>query len=151
MASQTDNVLDLLAGVVTQAGASFSVTLMVGGTVVSGKIIGSKEYFQGLADEFGEAWEQAGVEGFDWRPAFEGLAKLEAFREEKAAGADREGSYLYLKDAVIFGPGDYHRISSTFWRGLLTHVSAWMLGEKPALPTPSPSSLSTEPVSVPKT
>lgn len=150
MASQTDNVLDLLAGIMARAGASFGVTLMVGGTVVSGKVIGSKEYFEGLADEFGEAWKNIGVEGIDWGSTFDKLADIEALREEKTAEVGREGSYLYLKDAVIFGPGD-HRIHSTFWRGLLTHVSAWMLGETPVVPSPISPPLSSDPPGIPTT
>jgi hypothetical protein len=37
--------------------------------------------------------------------------------------------YIHLRDATVFAPGAQPTLAKTLWRGRLSHVSGWSLGQ----------------------
>ncbi|MFD1383871.1 gas vesicle accessory protein GvpU [Rhodanobacter aciditrophus] len=103
---------------------SFDITLTVGGFLVSGTLIGGKEYFQGFGEEFsfglkGEAAEKV-------KAAFSKNGDVYANKSEPALAP----SYIHLKNAHFFHtsgtPVPENR--GVWWRGRISEVSGFSLG-----------------------
>ena len=113
---------------VANLGASFGVTLTVGGLIITGTLIGGKEYLELLASSVDAA----------------GFGKKEG--EEETALGKLVRSYSHLYDDVKFDtfatPGYIHlknvqfipvsgtgnTFNGVLWRGRLMEVSGWTLG-----------------------
>lgn len=133
---------------------SIDVTLLVGGTVVSGTPISIKEYFTGLGEQLGEGFDRAAGAGKGdvWREQLsrqgerahaEYLARLETrakgaaeaiesgdsvkIEEARATEQDQGREYVLLRDATVFGPSS-EEIRVPLWRGRLVDVAGWFLG-----------------------
>ncbi|MEJ2046344.1 MAG: hypothetical protein P8X74_22405 [Reinekea sp.] len=120
-----DWFLQRLVNIVNSVGLTFGITLNVGGFLVSGQLVGGKEYFEGFGGDF------AGV--------FAGSESAENIQESFAKhgdiySADNETppppSYIHIKEAKFFNtngnpiPGN----RGVWWRGRLSQVDGFSLG-----------------------
>lgn len=120
-----DWFLAALVGI-ANSGASFGITLQVGGFLVSGTLVGGVEYFEGFASDFASAFSDPEL-AEEYRTAF--AAGAEHYRnvpEDKRSNV----SYVHLKEARFFNtsgkpiPGN----RGVWWRGRLSEVSGFVLG-----------------------
>jgi hypothetical protein len=107
----------------------FGITLLVGGSVVSGALISVHAFFNETAADVQAADIDALTD--KGRPVTEMLADL--FRmDEPSDDKDEDGEadrfaprHIHLRDAVVFVGGDRHKIGR--WRGRLVAVDGWSL------------------------
>lgn len=103
---------------------SFDITLTVGGFLVSGTLIGGKEYFEGFGEEFsfglkGEAAEKV-------KAAFSKNGEMYS----TSTGPAMPPSYVHLKNAHFFHtsgtPVPENR--GVWWRGRVSEIAGFSLG-----------------------
>jgi hypothetical protein len=113
------------------------VTLMVGGLLVSGTLVGIRQYMEGIASQFRNA--PGATEGI-------GPALADVFDDAAAGRFDHEGPadgdddpeaeqdghrcFIHLKDALVLDPRG-QSAGAAWWRGRLTAVDAFMYGTAP--------------------
>jgi hypothetical protein len=110
-----------------QLEGNFSLTLLYGGSIVSGDAISHARWLTGWIDQL----EQAGVEGLDeLRPMFEERRQKAIDLDERMRAADREvlpPRFVHLIDATIYNGGVTHDVK--YWRGPISRISGWSLGK----------------------
>lgn len=137
-------ILELAEGA---APVSVAVTLTTGGLLVSGRPIGSKAYFERVAEQLGEAQDRLDGGGETIREPFLGLAHVvEADRLQEQAERDHliatlgageqltpeqesrfQRQYVNLEDVSMFGAGQ-QIVHTQLWRGRLSAVTGWNFG-----------------------
>ena len=130
-ADEGDPDLATLVRIANTGGMSLGVTLLVGGATVSGLLVGSAEFFDGLA-----AYMEA--RGGDGGAVLAKLYRQQAtdFREaigtdfEKAFSAPYVATFIHLQDARVFAPGGRYLPTDEglFWRGRLDSIDGWSIG-----------------------
>ncbi len=125
----------------------FSITLTVGGLLVSGMPIGTKAYFDRVTELLGEAQDRTAGNGDIIRRPFSQLAEtVEAGRQkqdvefEQLTSALAEGEqldpeqaqkferqYVNLGDVRTLGPNG-KLIRTPVWRGRVSEVAGWNFG-----------------------
>ena len=122
-----DWLLEMLVGAANrQPGLAFDLTLNVRGTVVTGTLIGAKEFFE----EYGRAMGLAGLPRLeeDFRAVGEELQRaLSALPE--GAGPVPPPHFVHLKDArMLTGPELVPTNRGVLWRGHLSSVDGFSVG-----------------------
>lgn len=105
---------------------SFGITLNVGGFLVSGSLIGGKEYFDGFGEDFVSAYED--------QELAEKIKNIIAKNGELYTISDEKDvpppTYIHLKDARCFNtngnpiPGN----RGVWWRGRISEVDGFSIG-----------------------
>jgi len=133
---------------------SVSITVTVGGLLISGQPITPAEFF-GLAGEaLGEAWKRVGEGASPWTEYFgklrsqaqeqvqDSAAKRQAIADEIASSenppavveetlADAQRllpTYLHLKNVLVYG-AQPTPLRLPLWRGRLTEITGWNFGQ----------------------
>ncbi len=125
-----------------EGGLSIEVTLCVGGTLVSGWLIGGRDYFEGLAENVAAAAmdsETAGrARAFLRSPA--AMYHLDADGRREVAADPEPLAYIHLEDARFFTAAGLPVSASqgVYWRGRLSAIDGFVLGA-PRAPVPRPS------------
>jgi hypothetical protein len=110
----------------------FSVTLFLGGSIVTGNIISGREYFESLGVQVGAA---IGLPEEQGREMYRAIIDEYYASKGEPTGQPDQGktppSYIHLKNARVFQgatqlPENYDRI---LWRGKLTGVTGLIIGE----------------------
>lgn len=103
---------------------TFDVTLTVGGFLVSGTLIGGKEYFEGFGEEFSFGLKGGAAEKV--KSAFAKNGEMYA----PSATPSSSPNYIHLKNAHFFHtsgtPVPENR--GVWWRGRVSQVSGFSLG-----------------------
>ena len=120
-----DWFLQSLVNIVNSGGLSFGITLNVGGFLVSGQLVGGKEYFEGFGRDFASAF--SGSESAEYvQKSFSKYGEVYSSDKE----APPPPSYIHLKEAKFFNtngnpiPGN----RGVWWRGRLSQVDGFSLG-----------------------
>jgi hypothetical protein len=124
---QPDWFLQLLVNM-ANGGLHLGLTLQVSGFLVSGELVGGRDYFDGMGEEFAN-----GIHGLedpgDIRGSFAALR--DQYYPEKADTTKKPGPmFIHLKNARFFNtagnpiPGN----RGVWWRGRLSEVSGFILG-----------------------
>jgi hypothetical protein len=117
-----------------EAGSSVGVTLTVGGVLVTGMLIGAKQYFESLGDllaaaipdraaaaSMREKYVTLGAEMHKRHLAY--MARLEAGKEGEAP------TFLHLRDARVYaGPSVVPTRGGVLWRGRISAVDGFIVG-----------------------
>lgn len=121
-----DWYLQKLVSIANSSGIQFGITLVVGGSVVSGQLVGGQKYFEEFAREFAEAWP--GERREDIRRAFASNAEI----YQRSPQEDEKGfppQFIHLIDARCFYPGSQlPNNRGVLWRGRINAVSGFSLG-----------------------
>lgn len=121
-----DFLLQFLVKEVDAMGFSMSITLHVGGTIVTGDLASVREYSRYLSKEFASA-----IRAEDPKETASQLTR--AFEEnENLLTSDRYlPRFAHVKDAELLTPGGaaIARISAPWWRGRLSSIDAFVLGK----------------------
>lgn len=126
-----DYALGTLVRLANAGGVSMGVTLFVGGSIVTGLLIGAVQYHEGVAKMLDEVGENA-----EWLAQMH-RAQAETLREQfgddftKAFEAPYRLSFIHLKDAKAYTPGlDPLPTGQGFWwRGRMDRVDGFFIGE----------------------
>ncbi|MDQ7814209.1 MAG: hypothetical protein RDU25_00160 [Patescibacteria group bacterium] len=123
-----DPLLWAFAGL-AESGFGMPVTLQIGGALLTGRIISSKQYLEGLADGFAKAnvLNEAG----ETQSEEVSRAMTESLVKGMSDLASKVGRmpYLHLTDATIRSPdGNTVRLQAAVWRGRLDAVAGFVLG-----------------------
>jgi hypothetical protein len=121
-----DPLLGIMVEAVNKFGAELPLTLYVSGVVVSGILVSGRRFFEQMAEWLAREGAQEFAENFALPAAelFDG-PDTEAGDEEPA---DLSAIYIHLRAARVFASGSDRPLPETFWRGRLSHVSAWSFG-----------------------
>ncbi len=111
----------------------FSITLSVGGILVSGELTGGAQYFNGFADDL--AMSGLSSETADLFRRFGEIYTQQKEQEDKEQ-EDNDGKtnpppqYIHLRNARIFHPGGNPIPTNrgVWWRGRLEAVDGFILG-----------------------
>jgi hypothetical protein len=141
--AKPDYALAALVGVVNSLGSvEIGVTLYTGGGIVSGLLISGRSYFdrinQLLSDSRGEVAAAFGS-GLFGRIADDYREKETANRddaEERNPDDEPPVGFIHLRAATVHAPGVGQPIEQGLWRGRMTAVSGWSLGNFEMKPPP---------------
>ncbi|RQZ14056.1 gas vesicle protein [Burkholderia sp. Bp9031] len=117
-----DWTLKFLVDLANNHGVEMGVILTIGGSVVTGTLIGGKKYFEELADKVGNAWPGSAEVKEEMRKVFAQPASL------YENGGPPSASYIHLKDAKFVQPTAVFPAHGILWRGRLSEVSGFSIG-----------------------
>lgn len=124
--AQPDWFLQLFVNMANDTGLSMDITLQVSGFLVSGHLVGGRDYFDGMGEEFARSIP-------DGEPLKESFAALrdQHYPKVAAENSPKPGpTFIHLKNARFFNtagnpiPGN----RGVWWRGRLSEVSGFLLG-----------------------
>ncbi|MFM0060631.1 hypothetical protein PQR64_33910 [Paraburkholderia phytofirmans] len=120
-----DFYLQHLVTMANTEGVEMGITVILGGTVVTGQLISGKTYFESFGEMFASAWnaDEDGKKAI--QDAMSEPAKMYGPGQSDAAGP----SFIHLKNATVRTPSGALPNEGALWRGRLTEVSGFMLGE----------------------
>jgi hypothetical protein len=126
-----DWLLEMLVAMVDAQSVSVNITLSVGGSLVSGKLVSGKEYFNSFADQVTAGFKDMGVSEQTAKVMREQLAQPgEIFHGTNTdPKLKNKPSYLHLQNARIISGNSTYASQSTWWRGRLSTVDGFCLGE----------------------
>ncbi|GAJ91066.1 gas vesicle accessory protein GvpU [Rhizobium rhizogenes] len=122
-----DWLLEMLVQVANDAGGKFNITISVGGTLISGTLIGGAEYFESFANQYSSLF--TGELATNVRQHYIGFGR-QYLAENRDGTPLPPAAYLHLSDARFFDsagnsiPSD---VGAT-WRGRLSSVDGFFLG-----------------------
>ncbi|WP_196482435.1 gas vesicle accessory protein GvpU [Burkholderia pseudomultivorans] len=125
----TDWFLQSLVSIVNRTPGTFGITLNVDGQLISGQLVGGKQYFEGFADAFAGALNDVdGAEGVRSFLASHGNIYSD---EDDAPNDIPPPQFIHVKGARFFSnsgnpiPGN----GGVWWRGRISEVDGFCLGE----------------------
>lgn len=117
-----DRLLQLIVGYANK-NLRFPLTLFVGGNIISGYLIGRKEYFEQFTTHFTIGWDEENARQFKEMfgvfddPSDEDNTPVETLQ------------YIHMKDAKVFTPGQEPiPANGLLWRGRLAAVDGFTFG-----------------------
>ena len=140
-----DWFLQSLVAIANRSGFEIGITLNVGGSIISGILVGGAKYFDGVAEEWRIGYLQSGGKSEDadfWKSTISEFSKIYKESIEKQEQAAREGTqpesspgelypeYIHLKDAQMHysGQDPIPANRGIWWRGRLQAVDGFSLG-----------------------
>ncbi len=115
-----------------EGGLSIGVTLCVGGSLVSGSLIGGRDYFEGLAENVAAAAldsESAGrARAYFRSPA--AMYRLDGHGRREVAADPEPLAYIHLVNVRFFTAAGVPIPASqgVYWRGRLSAIDGFVLG-----------------------
>jgi hypothetical protein len=120
-----DWYLQRLVSIANASELEVGITLVIGGSVVSGRLIGGRKYFEEFAREFSDAWPGDAKDRIRDAFARQGEIYSAGSEEDKAVPPQ----FIHLADARCFYPGSQlPNNSGVLWRGKINAVSGFSLG-----------------------
>ena len=122
----TDWFLQWLVDFVSRTNISISVSLTVGGNMVSGMLISHNQYFETMSEKLSSAFEVGGEE------TVQGMKDIIlSFRPQPHAGEEENApQYLHLAEAKTYaGPNGAISSSGVLWRGKISAVEGFTFGK----------------------
>jgi hypothetical protein len=118
--ARQDWFLESLVNIANETEVGVGVTLLVGGTVVTGTLASGKQYFEGLASMKFEGNREIG----------DVLRQVFADAGQALPPAGEEApQYVHLRDArVVTTAGTLPTNEGMWWRGQLSEVDAFWVG-----------------------
>lgn len=115
----------------SEAGFEVDITLTVSGSIISGKLVEGKEYFE----YYGDYWAKSFDGEVDKKKIKERFGAPEDWFGPKGSIASDQPSYIYLRDAKYFYPNanPIPADSGLFWRGKLSSVDGFSMGSLSAV------------------
>lgn len=125
-----DAVVLMFLSLVDEEGVEVTVTLNVNGVVVSGSLIGAKDYYEGITEASKELQDLtlSKIIAKKFTDLKEAYSKQ---RQEEDEEEDKENSptFIHLKNATYFGK-DGQPIttnSGTWWRGRISSIDGFSI------------------------
>ncbi|MDB0529750.1 hypothetical protein LBW56_24070 [Ralstonia solanacearum] len=112
------NLVDLA----NRGGLECGITLTVGGTTITGTLVGGKKYFEQFGKLASEGWPGNEEDREHTRIEFSKPARLYESEDQSAP------SFIHLVNAKIVHPTAFMPNEGMLWRGRLTAISGFALG-----------------------
>jgi len=121
-----DFLLQHLVSIANSTGLSMGVTLTVGGEVISGQLVGGKEYFELLKEAFLTSTSNVKGVGEAFGEMLDQYSQIYSAPPEDGA----QPSFIHLKQARVFSPGQTPMPSNggLLWRGRISNVAGFSIG-----------------------
>jgi hypothetical protein len=121
----------IIAGLNDRGTGDLTITVQTHGMLVSGKLIGGKEYFYLLGEQFASANGTDPSRVGDIRDEFRGFANIYDKEKSPIPASAGDPSYIHLKDAKFFSSRGMSITDGVgvLWRGRLIEVSGFFIGE----------------------
>jgi hypothetical protein len=119
-----DGLLRMFAKLVQEVDAEIGITLNVGGACVTGRLVGRDKWLEAFASWTEEEGELAGTIGRSLQRALERADLEDPISDEVPY------RFLHLKDAFLVSGDGLMPTSGrgALWRGRISQVSGWSLG-----------------------
>jgi hypothetical protein len=125
-AAQPDPVLGVLANYALLDDGVLGITLTVGGTLITGRMVGRGAWVKDLREHFGD--NVAFMDGFadGWREQDEQWAA----EDDEDQAEPPYSTFIHLVDARVVTSAGFmpNGGRGAFWRGRLSEVQGWSLG-----------------------
>lgn len=122
---EPDFYLQTLINIVNRnPGVNVPITVTVNGILISGWIIGGKEYFETFAKDFSDAFDGAA----DQKSKLQSMLAAPASRYEPEKLDDDAPHYLHLRDARVLDGGTAIPEKGVLWRVRADAVDSMTLG-----------------------
>jgi hypothetical protein len=123
-------LLELLQKSINATQKSFiSITLNLHGSVVSGKMIGMKVYYEGLRKLFIErAISERDQDNFDNKKMLNEVFEEIIKATKEAMEKDVPYNYIFLKDALIYVGNQPLTFTGGYWNGKIDSIDGFILG-----------------------
>lgn len=119
-----DWYLQKLVSLANENGLEIGITLIIGGSIVSGTIVSGKKYFETFAAEFSAAWPGDDKESI--RESFASFASIYESADDKEL---QPPQYIHLTNARFHAAeGNLPTNGGVLWRGKINAVSGFNLG-----------------------
>ena len=130
-----DTVLAALTATTNQSGSSFTITLTVGGTLITGTLVADHVWMRRQADLFGQS--EGGKRFADFFSHITELTQSRALAELEEDDS-AEPIYIHLLNAQTLAGNNAHYPDdgTGMWRGRLASVDGWSLGRLGDRPDP---------------
>lgn len=116
--------LQKLVALANESGLEMGLTLVLGGSVVSGTLISGRKYFEAFGKEFADAWNGADPERL--RESFASHGEIYDYEDADNVPLPQ---YLHLQGARVHFPGgNIPSNRGVLWRGKINAVSGFCLG-----------------------
>lgn len=127
---QVDWLLQWLGGFINDSKVSVGMTLTIGGNQITGTMISHQAYFERLAKDFSTPF---GAQSSELQQVLH--ARILAFNSEESAEDDQlPVQYIHLDNARVHAGGNQILPDKgTLWRGKISAVEGFILGEITAL------------------
>lgn len=125
--NSVDWFLQSLVSTVNKTDLEIGITLVVGGSIVSGRLVGGKRYFEIFAKEFSAMWPEGSSDAI-----YQAFAKYgEIYSQEENHKEDGPPpQFIHLVDSRCFFPGNQLPDNKgVLWRGRINSVSGFSLGQ----------------------
>ncbi|WP_137242717.1 hypothetical protein [Plantibacter flavus] len=122
----SDFMLSFLTSMSNKMGFEIGIRLFIGGSAISGTLIGGQQYFTELS-------KQTNPTGDDSNPAAQALSnvfdEMVSFYTAETNEEDHSTppSFIHLKEAWTYTPGQTPLLVG-LWRGRVARVDGWALG-----------------------
>lgn len=125
-----DWFLQNLVSSVNKGAVSFTITLNVGGLLVSGMLISGRTYFKEFGSQFEDAFPSDGEKERTIEKAIHNLTKIYDEPESGEGSSQPPPRYIHLRDAKFYHPslGGAMPSQGILWRGRLNVVEGFFLG-----------------------
>jgi hypothetical protein len=125
--NSVDWFLQRLVSIVNESGVEFGITLVVSGSIVSGRLVSGKKYFETFAKEFSDPMAE------DSRASvYQAFAQYgEIYSSSEGEGSDTPPpQFIHLLDSRCYFPGNQLPSNrGVAWRGKINAVSGFSLGQ----------------------
>lgn len=128
-AAQTDWFLQSLVSMANNSNLEIAVILQVSGMLVSGSLVGGKQYFEGFASDFASPFASDSDAAESIKASFSSYGNV--YTKDTEGDEDQPApQYIHLKNARFFNtagnpiPGN----RGVWWRGRIGEVGGFCLG-----------------------
>ncbi|CAG4905899.1 gas vesicle accessory protein GvpU [Paraburkholderia saeva] len=129
-AAENDWFLRSLVSMVNSSDTTFGITLNVSGMLISGQLVGGKQYFEGFAATFAGAIQDPS-EADSIREGFASHGSVYVNTDGTYKQDMEAPSYVHLKNCRYFHPSGnpIPGNGGVWWRGRIREVGGFALGE----------------------
>jgi hypothetical protein len=118
---------------VNQIGHEVSITLTVGGNVVTGLLASGREYYKTFGQQYADALRRTGLDeskAKDIQKSYEDMGtRIYGKKSEEADSHDDVPvAFIHIKNARICSGTQWFEVPGGWWRGRLTSVDGFVLG-----------------------
>ncbi len=107
--------------------AEIGLTLYVSGIVISGILVSGRRFFELMADWLASEGARDFAENFV-RPIADMFSSPDVEPADEGQAKPADVNFIHLRAARVFTSGAGRPLPETLWRGRLSHVSGWSIG-----------------------
>jgi hypothetical protein len=129
----SDEVLEYFVQRVEETGVGISIQLCVKGLIIVGSLTSSKQYYDRMSTIFNSNMQIETNDQTEIKLGYDYFEHYKQFMLEKRKHSEEQGGskYIHLHNVVIYPTDPSKPITADYWRGKLSSVDGFSLGEGP--------------------